>query len=66
MQKTPFYLDFESNKAGDIFLVGLKYHDKFCIWVVDEKLAGITQNDNYQIGQNLTKLEKYYQKYHYV
>ena len=53
-----YYLDFESNKAGDLFLLGIEHNKNFTCYVINEDLSFLCDNENYVTNFNV-KFENY-------
>ena len=47
LEKNIYYLDFESNKKGDLFLLGLENKKNFACYVLKKELLPICENENY-------------------
>ena len=43
-----YYLDFESNKNGDLFLLGLEHNKCFTCYVINEIYLFYADNQNYK------------------
>ena len=48
-----YYLDFESNKAGDLFLLGIEHNKNFTCYVINEDLSFLCDNENYVTNFNV-------------
>ncbi len=53
MNKKKFYIDFETNKKGNFFLIGLAVDNIYTCYVVEEDLYPLSENINYQSEFNL-------------
>ena len=47
LEKNIYYLDFESNKKGDLFLLGVENKQNFACYVLKKELLPICENENY-------------------
>ena len=48
-----YYLDFESNKNGDLFLLGLEHNKSFTCYVINEDLSFLCDNQDYKENFNI-------------
>ena len=48
-----YYLDFESNKAGNLFLLGIEHKKKFTCYVINEDLSFLCDNEDYVTNFNI-------------
>lgn len=53
LKKNFYYLDFESNKAGDLFLLGLEHNKKFTCYVINKDLSCLCDNEEYKNKYNI-------------
>ena len=53
LEKDIYYLDFESNKKGDLFLLGVEHKQNFVCYVLKKELSPICENENYQKKFNI-------------
>ena len=43
-------IDFESNKASELFILGYRYQDEFQQIILDRRLDGLTQHQPYNLN----------------
>ena len=53
LKKNIYYLDFESNKKGDLFLLGVEVKRNFTCYVINQDLSPICENENYKENFNI-------------
>ena len=53
LEKNIYYLDFESNKKGDLFLLGVEHKQNFVCYVLKNELSPICENKNYKKRFNI-------------
>ena len=53
LKREKFFIDFESNQNHDLFLLGLKNKNVFSLWVIDEKLRALEDNESYKDKFNI-------------
>ena len=53
LKKNIYYLDFESNKKGDLFLLGVEVKRNFTCYVINEDLSPICENEYYKENFNI-------------
>ncbi len=58
LKKQKFFIDFESNKSDEVFLLGIKSNDEFKLWVINEKLKPLINNPVYQKQFNIDFTDK--------
>ena len=58
LKRDLYFLDFESNKAGDLFLLGLEHDKKYTCYVINEELSFLCDNEYYIKKFNI-KFEEY-------
>ena len=58
LKRDLYFLDFRSNKAGDLFLLGLEHDKKYTCYVINEELSFLCDNEYYIKKFNI-KFEEY-------
>jgi hypothetical protein len=48
-----YFLDFETNKAGDLFLLGIEHNNNFTCYVINENLSFLCENKDYIANYNI-------------
>ena len=56
-EKPHYYIDFESNKAGDLFLLGLFADNKFSVSILDERLSALSSWPQYKEDFNIRMVQ---------
>ena len=54
IDKEIYYLDFETNKKKDLFLLGIEHSQKFTCYVLNKELSPICENENYKKKFNIS------------
>jgi len=57
LQKPLLYIDFEANKAGELFLFGFDRGEGYEVWVLNEELRGWAQAKGYHFAEETEVLD---------